>query len=714
MSEEQNEEKRRVLVVDDDPLVRLLAGQALTAVGFAVEEAEDGESGLAAIEASRPDLVVMDVDMPGLDGFETCAELRRRTPGEEIPVLIATGLTDTQSIDRAFQVGATDFIKKPFDWQILQHRVRFLMRASGAFKDLRQTLSDLSDSQERLANAQRLARIGHWEWIPGEAEMLWSEETYRILGIDLRAGASTYEAFLGAVPTQDRPKLEKAIQEAVNAGKSWSLDHHIRSAPGDDYVVHQQAEVLRDASGAPERICGTIQDITARRRAEEQIRYLAAYDSLTGLPNRKTLNEQLGRALERTGRHKKLLALLFLDLDRFKRINDTLGHAVGDELLKEVADRLMACVRSRDYVGRANEDADATLSRLGGDEFTVVLNDISSSEDAAHVARRLLESLQAPFAVGEQELVVSASVGIAVYPADGHDVDTLLASADTAMYHAKASGGETFQFFSDSMNESARRSLQLETALRGALAHDELEIHYQPLQSFETGRIAGVEALARWRCGDFGPVSPAEFIPLAEESGLIAQLGEWVLRKACSQIRSWQQAGLPPLRVAVNVSSQQVRRPGFVKTVERALVDSRLDPQHLELEITESALLGNEPAVLETLAGIKAMGIQLALDDFGTGYSSLSHLVRFPIDVLKIDRSFVKNLGADENAGAIVSAVVAMAHRLHLRVTAEGVETEDQARMLRAVGCDLLQGYLFSRPLEAGAVEALLRGAEAD
>jgi diguanylate cyclase (GGDEF)-like protein/PAS domain S-box-containing protein len=699
----------RILIVDDDPVVSTLSAQALSDVGFTVEVVDNGREALASIDRLPPELVLLDVEMPGLDGFETCIAIRARDTAREIPVLMATGHTDPATIERAFDVGATDFISKPFDWQILQHRVRFLMRASTAFADLSQTLTHLRASEERLANAQRIARLGHWEWVPGDEEMLWSNEVFRIFGIELGPGASSYEAFLRVVHPDDRVAVEKAMQSAVSESAAWELDHRIFSASGAERVVHQQVEVVQSGDGRPERIAGTIQDITERRRAEQQIRFFAYYDSLTGLPNRRRLKEYLAANIEEARARNAPLALAILNLDRFKRINDTLGHDKGDDLLRAVAKRLMSCLRSTDFV---NSPESASVSRLGGDEFTVVLNEVRSAEDAAQVSRRILEALREPFVLNDQELVMSASIGVAIFPSDGDDVDTLLSNANTAMHHAKSEGREGYRFFSESMNESAVRNLRLESGLRTAIDRDELVLHYQPQREMTTGAMTAAEALVRWQSPEHGLVSPGEFIPLAEETGLIGAVGEWVLRTACAQTRAWRDAGLPIERIAVNVSSYQLRRPGLADLVDHALQEIGLDPTHLELEITESALIGIDQGVVGTLARIKDLGVRIALDDFGTGYSSLSHLVRFPIDTLKIDRSFVAALESDDQARGIIAAVIAMAHRLHLDVTAEGVETEAQEDFLRSEGCDAIQGYLACRPVEPVRFEGVLRGTE--
>jgi diguanylate cyclase (GGDEF)-like protein len=539
--------------------------------------------------------------------------------------------------------------------------------------------------------------------------MLWSAEVYRIFEILPRAGASTYEAFLGAVHPEDRAAIEKAMGQATCESKPWSLDHRIVCSRGEERVVHQQTEIVPGPAGDPACISGTIQDITDRRRAEEQIHRLVYYDDLTSLPNRKMLSRQLERALQRARITDQGVALFFLDLDRFKRINDTLGHAVGDAILKIVADRLVHAVGSTDYVGRAGHQTSASVSRLGGDEFSVVLSELTGSEEAVHVAHHILETLRAPLAMEEHRLDLTASIGIALFPNDGWDPETLLRNAEAATNHAKKQGRDTYQFFSESLSQVATRNMHLESGLRAAIERGEFTLHYQPQFEAKTGRIVAAEALVRWRSPDHGLLFPDEFIPLAEEFGLIVPLGEWVLRTACGQLSLWREAGLPEIRIAVNVSSHQVHKGGFRETVERALRDARLDASLLEIEITESALIGDAPEVVETLGGLRSMGARLALDDFGTGYSSLSHLMRFPFDALKIDRCFVREIGAEGQGNAAIAAVLAMAQGLQLSVTAEGVETAEQQEFLRAEGCDLIQGFLTGRPVEADALEALLR-----
>lgn len=694
----------RVLIVDDDPVIRLLACQALQQIGMTTLEGEDGQDALISVETALPDLVLLDVELPGRDGLEICAELRRLPAGREIPILIITGHADSEVIDRAFEAGATDFISKPIDWKLLQHRVRFLMRAQGAISKLRSTHTELRASESRLANAQRLARIGNWEWIPGDEEMLWSDQMYRIFDIQQGPRASTLAAFLGVAHPEDRNNLDKAMTRAAMEAAAWSLDHRIVLPGGEVRIVRQQAEVMTGSSGSAHRIAGTIQDITDRFRAEEQLRYLAYHDDLTSLPNRKMLLEQLARALRRAQIGKEMVGLVFVDLDRFKRINDMFGPQLGDVVLKAVSDRLFECIRCTDYIGSVPPPDATSLSRLGGDEFAVLLQGLNSAEDASHVSRRIMESLRAPFIVEGQRLDLTATLGITLYPDDGTTSEALLRNAGVALAQAKALARDSYQFFDESMNKRAVRNMQLESGLREAIEHEGLSLHYQPQIDAYTGQIASVEALVRWDSPEYGVVSPVEFIPVAEESGLIGPLGEWVMRTACAQVRAWHDVGLPQIGVAVNVSYHQLKNQSFVEVVERALRDASLDAQFLEVEITESAVIGNEPGVVDILKRLRGLGLRLALDDFGTGCSSLSDLVKFPITTLKIDQTFVREIGVSQQANAITAAVLAMGHNLSLKVTAEGVDTERQVHFLRARGCDIFQGYLYSRPLTPEAL----------
>jgi diguanylate cyclase (GGDEF)-like protein len=459
------------------------------------------------------------------------------------------------------------------------------------------------------------------------------------------------------------------------------------------------------------RLADQVAVALANARMLQQVRTLAYVDSLTGLPNRLSYKERLARSLEEAGRNSRLVAALFIDLDHFSRINDTLGHEAGDHLLQQVAGRLRASCREReDEVGPASAALDPEVARLGGDEFTVLMPGLSDPEDAAKLARRILSSLAHPFRLSGREIFVNASIGIAIFPYDGKDLEMLLMHADTAMYKAKELGGGSYQAYSRAMNASALQRLTLEQALRRALEREEFELHYQPIVEARNGRPVAAEGLVRWRHPELGLLLPSEFVPLAEENGLIVPLGEWVIQRACRQNRAWQTQGLPPLRVVVNLSSRQLRRE-LTETVGQILQATGLEARYLGLELTESVLVNHQKEGAEILHALRAMGLHLSVDDFGTGYSSFSYLKHFPLDTLKIDRSFVREITSDPDDAAITTAIIAMGHALGLKVVAEGVETAAHHALLRRQGCDELQGYHFSRPVTADRFGAYLADA---
>ncbi len=575
--------KPHLIVIDDDPIVRLLVVKALEEADIRVSEASSGEEGLRIFAERGADAVLLDVMMPtGIDGFATCLRLRSMPEGRLTPVLMMTGLDDQESINRAFEIGATDFITKPINFSLLRYRVRYMLRGSD-------TIKRLAESEQRL--------------------------------------------------------------------------HH-----------------------------------------------LAYFDHLTELPNRQFFREHLQHMVGLASRQGGKLAVLFLDLDRFKFINDTLGHNLGDVVLQEVGERLQHCIRASDAIVRAGVAGDdSTLARLGGDEFTILLSAIERDEDVVIVAERIREALAQPFKIGDHELFTTTSIGIAVYPDDGDSAEELLKNADLAMYHAKRSGGDRYQYFKAAMTQSALHRMSMENQLRQAIDRGELDLHYQPELDAVSGGILGVEALLRWNNPVFGSIPPEVAIPLAEETGLIMPVGEWVLRRACAQAKSWRDQGIRLARMAVNVSPVQFMHHGFPSLVSRILDETGLEPSLLELELTESALLSDEVRVRASLVSLKEKGVQLAIDDFGTGYSSLSRLKQFPIDRLKIDQGFVQDVENNADSAAIAVAVIAMAESMHMKVTAEGVETDAQLAFLRAKGCDEVQGFLLCMPLPADQALGFLR-----
>ena len=508
----------------------------------------------------------------------------------------------------------------------------------------------------------------------------------------------------------DRPFALILVEESSVAGGDRGPSTISVAATGDNTYVTKDGQkipvslstsTMHDGDGKPMGLICVAQDITERKQAEEQITRMAYFDSLTNLPNRKLFQDRLNLAILHSGRHERLLALLFLDLDDFKRINDIFGHSVGDHLLKEVAERLKQSVRKSDSLSRyfVEDDSNFTVARFGGDEFAVILPEIVNTEDAAKVAGRILDAMAKPFYLDNHEVFVGASIGITICPFDGTDSDTMLKNADSAMYHAKSQMKNNYQFYKQSMNEAAFQKLSLENNLRRALERNEFLLYYQPQINLMTGQIVGMEALIRWKHPEKGMIPPAEFIPLAEETGLILPIGRWVLQTACLQNKAWQAAGLRPVCISVNLSSQQFKQQSIKGDITSALQDSGLDPKYLILEITESILMQNTDTVAAMLHDLNEMGLRTSMDDFGTGYSSLNYLRHLPLFSIKIDRSFVKDIATNPDDATIAKAIIAMAHSLKLHVIAEGVETEEQMRFLKELGCDEMQGYLLSRPI---------------
>jgi diguanylate cyclase (GGDEF)-like protein/PAS domain S-box-containing protein len=707
---EDKESSPLVLVIDDDVSLRTRARFELSAAGFRVVEAESGEEGFRLVDQHRPDLVLLDVQLPGQDGFETCRAIRALPQGGDISILMVTASDDLAAVENAFQSGATDFATKPIHWRLLRHRARFIVRAGETFKRLQSVLDGLARSEQRLSDAQRLAHVGNWEWLAESQQMLWSGEAFRILGHRPGEIEPSRELLQAAVHPQDRASFEKVLADALETRAGWSIEHRVCSPDGATRYVQHHGAVDVDPESNELRVIGTIQDISERRRAEDKIRRLAFYDSLTGLPNRRMLRERLMRTLRYAGEQKLQVTLMFLDIDRFKWVNDSLGHAIGDQLLCEVAARLTDSLRSEDSIFRPGaSDNQRILSRIGGDEFVISLLLKDGVQGGSMVARRVLQRLAEPISIDGREISVTASIGLALFPTDGMDVDTLMRQADAAMYNAKSLGRNRYQFYTAELGELAERALSIQSGLRRALDQGEFRVEYQPQIDLRTGQTLGLEALARWSDPVLGPISPVEFIAIAEESGLIQELGAWVLERACRDCRAWQQAGFPNLRVSVNLSPLQLRRPDVVALVVRCLEAAGLPASSLELELTETALLEHTSVVIDNLEEIRRLGARLALDDFGTGYASLSYLKRVTFDSIKVDRSFVRDICVDAGDRAIVAAVAAIGRTFGLFVVAEGVEDELQEDLVRREGCDAMQGYRVSRPAPIDEVLELLR-----
>jgi predicted signal transduction protein with EAL and GGDEF domain/CheY-like chemotaxis protein len=688
-----------VLLVDDDEVNLLLTALALRERGFRLTEAASGEQALELLRDHTPDIIVLDALMPGLDGFATCSALRRMPGFENVPVLMLTGLDDDASITRAYRAGATDFFVKAAQWSLLAGRLQYLLRAS-------RTRIELERNRSKLARAQDLARMGSFDWRSnerGERGLQLSTEALRVLnfGPNERCGLRT---LLRMVPTDDRRMMLRQLHEAARHSSVLTTDVPMVLLDGRQRIVHIEAEPEFNEQGQGVGYTGILQDVTDRRAAEDKILELANFDSLTGLPNRRQLIWRAERALEQARRLSHQFALLLIDLDRFKIINDTLGHGAGDEVLVEISRRLRSCVRHSDQVmegpldvvgARSHRSLEA-VGRLGGDEFLALLPEVVADEDAERVALRILESLREPIFVSGQECFVTASVGVAIYPRDGASVVDLLRNSDVAMYSVKAQGKNASAIYSPQLAGRGREKLELETALHKAIERNELVLHYQPKVDVRASRMVGAEALMRWQRGG-RLVPPGDFIPLAEDTGLIVPLSEWALREAAKQARIWQEAFGFSESIAVNLPSRLFERSDLVEHIHQCVTAVGVPHRVILLEITESNLMKELQNVIPALHRLNEIGVEISIDDFGTGYSSLAYLTTLPISELKIDRTFVRELGITPQSSAVVTAIIALARSLGLRVIAEGVETLRQMEVLHRLGCSMMQGFLFCR-----------------
>jgi diguanylate cyclase (GGDEF)-like protein/PAS domain S-box-containing protein len=640
----------------------------------------DGLERLTGIAA-----ILLDLFLPDSRGLETFGRLFCVVP--QIPILVLIGPQDEEIAKMAVQGGAQDYVlKSRLDGYLLPKAVRNMIeRAANVeaiFEEKERAQVTLNSIGDAVASIDISGQI---TYLNGIAEGLTGWRKDEALGHPL-------EEIFQILDGKTRARAENPMALAIRENRTVTLAPNcvLIRRDGVEAVIEDSTAPIHDRRG---RVTGAVMvfhDVSVARAMALKMSYLTQHDSLTELPNRVLMNDRLVEALVLSKRHRRKLALLFVDLDRFKHINDSLGHVVGDRLLQSAATRLATCVRSSD-----------TVSRQGGDEFVILLWEVRHTQDAALAAENILRTLRRPHRVDDHEIHITASIGIVTYPDDGEDAETLLNRAEVAMYHAKESGRDNYQFFKANMNEGAIERQALEGDLHEALERQQLLLCYQPTINLLTGAIIGVEALIRWRHPKRGLVPPAQFIAIAEECGLIVPIGRWVLREACRQARAWRVAGLPSVCIAVNISSVELRAPSFTSSVRAILAETRLEPRYLELELTETFLMEDSSSTAAVLNELKDIGVRLALDDFGTGYSSLTYLKRFPIDALKIDRSFIHDLTTDADDAGIVSAMIGMGENLHMRVIAEGVETREQLEMLRRHGCHQGQGFYLCRPVSA-------------
>jgi diguanylate cyclase (GGDEF)-like protein/PAS domain S-box-containing protein len=673
-----------ILVVDDDQLMRVMLRDVLTPAGFDVILAEDGVIALSRFTSVRPDLVLLDLIMQGKDGCETCRDLLALPRGKYTHVLMMTSLDDADSIHRAFEAGATDFIAKPLNFELLVHRVRYMLRASQSVNRLAENEARLEMLKVAVDSLPIGITFSDVNGIiiysnPAEAQM-HGYEVSELIGKEARK-FSTIERSR-TIGAKQLKNLGVWSRESVNVRKN-----------GEKFAAQLTSIPVRDSEANNLGIIATCEDISHRKVAEEKIHQLAYYDIVTGLPNRGMFLERLHQTLAQAQRDRDKVNLIFLDLDNFKDVNDIQGHDIGDKLLRSVAERLSACMRDSDV-----------LARLGGDEFVVVCPSVAPQESVAIVVQRILAIFTEPFEIEGRQLYTSASIGIAVYPDDSLDASTLFRCADTAMYQAKSDGRAQFKFFSPELNQKIVQRVALENSLRKGLERQEFFLHYQPLWDLKTSKMSAVEVLLRWQSSDYGLMLPSKFISLLEDSGLINSVGEWVLRSACIQMREWTMEENRELKMAINISGKQLKHPNFFEMLITIIQETGVDPSNLELEFTESIIMENIENTVEIFRRLKEMGIQLSIDDFGTGYSSLNYLKHFPVDRIKIDKSFVDDINHNESDAAIIKAIVSMAQSLSLRVIAEGVENSDQLYSLNKLGCDEVQGFYLAMPMHAEAL----------
>jgi diguanylate cyclase (GGDEF)-like protein len=678
----------RVLIADDDAIMREIASVMLNEAGFAVQTVCSGDAAAAACALRMPDIALLDVEMAEGDGYQACTNIRSLPGGADLPIVMVTGCDDTQSIDRAYEAGATDFVVKPVNWTLLAHRIRYIMRGA-------RTIEALRFSEQK--NAALLKAIPDGIFLVDSAGVV-GHCFSPIAGVHPTTQTAGPKSFFELIPGTTRGHAMDCLSSALRGEPAvfeFSLEGEARS------IRHFECRYLPNSAG---QVLAIVRDVTARKDTEARIHRLAYFDALTGLPNREWIREYLAQSLSEARRRHRQLALLYVDLDQFKRINDTLGHGTGDALLRQVAERLQST-----FDEDGGNDVRGQIARVGGDEFIVVLTGLSDAAEPERVAQKILSMHAAPFSQASYELVVTPSIGIATFPEHGDDVQSLLKNAEGAMYEAKSSGRNQLRVYDSAVNARALKRLSLEMELRKAVENSSLEVYYQPKYDARTLRLTGGEALLRWFHPDRGQIPTADFIAVAEETGLIGDIGRWALQRVCCDLTQWRASGLSLPHVAVNVSGRDFMHPEALLRLSDTVTRANLPPSLFELELTEGVLMRDAEAGRRSLLALKEFGFALAVDDFGTGYCSLNYLKRFPLDTLKIDRSFVADISEDPDDAAIVRAIIALGHSLDLKIVAEGVTTLAQLQFLQAEACDAIQGFLMSAAVPAASFAEILR-----
>jgi len=680
-----------ILYVEDDGVSREIVSQMIRRKlpGVNLIQAGNGQEGLDLFGKHSPDIILTDVRMPVMDGISMSREIKKLN--RDARIIVTTANSDIGQIMEAMDIGISQYVLKPIEQPRLLSAIELCIDSIRLEHQVRDQLGFI----RKLSRTVEQSPVSIMITDPtGRIEYVNAGFT-RLTGYTLEEAAGKSVLKSGG----KAPKVYKQLWETIKEGGEWRGELRNRKKTGEPYWASTSIFPLIDENGNITNFIAFQEDISAQKLAGRAIRRMAYYDSLTGLPNRLLFNELMHQSLAQARRRVRLMAVLFLDLDRFKVINDTLGHVVGDQLLQAAAQRLReSCRRERDII-----------ARRGGDEFIILLPELDDTEEAVKVAQKILDAFCLPISLPENELFITTSIGISIFPHDGQDIETLIKNADMAMYRAKEGGRNRYHLYTPSIDENALERLELETSLRAALERNEFMIYYQPKVNIKTGQIVSLEALARWRHPEFGLVPPSQFIPLAEETGLIVPFGEWVLRTACAQNKAWQDAGYPHMSVSVNFSPRQFQQLNLAEMVVKVLEETHLEPRWLEIEITENIMLRGDDAIA-TLRSLSDLGVQISIDDFGTGYSTFSYIKKLPIHSVKIDRSFVSDIASNVNDEAIASAMISMAQSLSMNVVAEGVETKEQLKLLDSLNCPEMQGHIFSRPLPAEELSRLLDG----
>lgn len=676
----------KIMLVEDEIIVAMDVQQRLEILGYeVVAHAVSGEEAVQLVQKTNPNLILMDIKIKGgMDGIETAARIR---DSFDIPIIYVTAFSDETTIQRASLTEAFGYLIKPFEDRELRSAIEVAL-----YKH--QMEHKLRESEERYALAARAANDGIWDWNLLSNEIYYSPRWKILLGLDEDHPLHTPQEWLERIHTDDKEKFNQAVDQHLKGyTPNIACEYRILHRDGGYRWMLCRGMALFDAQKKPYRLAGSISEITARKQIETQLVHRALHDELTQLPNRALFLDRLRMVLEQAcDAGTMLAAVLFLDIDQFKVVNDSLGHICGDLLLIEFSKLLRHCLRPGD-----------TVARFGGDEFAILLERISSKEDAPQIAERICRELQKPFTIDGYEIFTSASIGIVFVDSECKNVDDLLRDADSAMYFAKYNGRARYEIFDSSMYDRSMLRLQRETEIRRAITNNEFVLHYQPVFTINTLALVGFEALIRWQHPSRGLLPPGEFIQVAEETGLILPIGEWVLDTACKQAQAWRLESGKPLSMAINLSAVQFNDKNLIKIIQNALSQSGFSASLLELELTESAAMQNMQKSLEILNDIKQMGVSISIDDFGSGYSSLDHIRSFPTSTIKIDRSFIQEMKPDDSA--IVEAIISMAHQLRLKVIAEGVETQDQLSILNNIKCDQVQGFLLGKGIPAEEIQ---------